>query len=132
MTQFDANYTRLKTMLILVLIIFFIYASEVVILGTGSDKLDAITSPFMDESGLESNENIPEPPPLNIISGIGASFSYIGGLFVLVFQILTFTMPSIPFWMTAIMLPVMLVLIAIAIYLFVDVIYAIVKALPLT
>lgn len=124
-SEFDINYGRLKTIIIIFLFMFFVYASELMILGTGDENFNAIGEPFL------NGDEIPETEP-SIIGGIANALNYIGAFFIFVFQMLTFTLPTIPIWMTAIMLPVMITLIIILVYLIIDMIYAIVKALPLT
>ena len=121
-SEFDANYTRLKTILILFLLIFFIYTCEVMILGTGNENLDDITKVG----------EMYDTPEITIWSGLGAIVDGIVAIFTFLFQIITFTLPTVPFWMTVIMAPIMTVLLIIVIYLVIDTIYAIVKALPLT
>jgi len=131
-SEFDANYSRLKSFLILFLLIFFIYTCEVMIVAEPrTEQIDDFGGMFKDDS-VETLEQ----PSTNVFSllieGISSIVGYIYGYIVFIFQMLTFTLPNIPLWMTYIMLPIMMVLIIIEIYLFIDVIYAIVKALPFT
>ena len=131
-SEFDANYSRLKSFLILFLLIFFIYTCEVMIVAEPrTEQIDDFGGMFKDDS-VETLEQ----PSTNVFSllieGISSIVGYIYGYIIFIFQMLTFTLPNIPLWMTYIMLPIMMVLIIIEIYLFIDVIYAIVKALPFT
>lgn len=127
-SQFDANYTRLRAIIILFLFMFFVYTCEVMIFGTGETEVDDLTdtgrNPYTDEPY--------QAPAPSIFGNLNKILGAIGHMFVLFFQILTFTLPTVPFWMTVILAPIMTIILIVAIYLVLDTIYAIVKALPLT
>jgi hypothetical protein len=120
----DPQFTRLKTLLIIFLLIFFIYTSEIVIFGTGQKAQDDLIEPF--------HEKTYKQPEQGLFDQIATFISGIAGIIVLIFQILTFTLPSIPFWMTVIMLPIIIVICVIMVYIFIDILYDIAKALPFT
>lgn len=126
MAEFDPNYTRLKTLLMLVIVMFCIYSAELVFFGTGQEKLDDLTEPY------QEGEDIPIPENIGIFDSIVKIGSYILSFFTLIFQILTFTLPTIPLWMTYIFAPISIIMIIICVYIIADILYAIVKALPLT
>lgn len=119
----DPQYTRLKTIILLFLLIFFVYSCEFVFFGTSGSQ-EIVTS-------FDDIDNLKQPEP-DIWKGIEQALSILIGFLVFGFQVLTFTLPSVPMWMTIIMAPLMIVVVVIAGYILFDFIYDFVKALPFT
>ena len=131
-SEFDANYSRLKSFLILFMLIFFIYTCELMLVAQPrTETINDFGGMFKDDS-IETVEQPSQNVFSLLVEGISNIVSYIYGYIVFIFQLMTFTLPNIPVWMTYVMLPIMIVLVIIELYLFIDIIYAIVKALPFT
>ena len=119
MVEFDVNFTRLKTILIIFLLLFFIMTCEIVFFVGTSNETDPLA--------LGNTEGLAEPSFTDIIGfALGTAWAFV----VMMFQILTFTLPNIPVWMTIIMFPIMATLSIILVYCIVDLLYSLSGLLP--
>lgn len=149
MGVFDQSYTRIKILIILIALLFFIGTCEAVFFGSSAPT---VYGEFEDQARLDEEYNNPDswenvacPEGIyglgcriakfftgvaDVLTAVGNAFaSFLGTLY----GAITFTLyPNIPTWMTTIMAPIMISITMIVIYIIVDITYDIFKALPTT
>ena len=149
MGVFDQGYTRLKVLLILFGLLFFIGSCEAMFFHTeapdvygGFAEQEQVVD---DYDVIDAIKDAPCPEGLyglgcriaqffvgvgEILTGIGKSLAIFFGA---LYGALTFTLyPNIPEWIRVIMAPIMISITIIITYIIADIIYDVVKAAPTT
>lgn len=149
MGVFDQSYTRIKILIILFGLLFFIGSCEAVFFHT---EESTIYGEFAEQEKLEEKytdadkwANVPCPEGIyglgcriaKFFAGVGEVLTVVGSavatFFTILYGAITFTLyPTIPSWMTMIMAPIMISITMLIIYIIVDIIYDVVKAAPTT
>lgn len=119
MSDFDPQHARLKGIIIIFLFITCLYTAEFVFFG------------LEDNNPINTFQSASHPNVGGgILENVGFILNLVWGFFMTLIGLLTFTLPTIPFWMTIIMLPVMGFLWFILLYYIADLVYHMLNLVP--
>jgi hypothetical protein len=128
----DINFARLKLILVLFLFLILVYSSEFMFFGT-SNQYETIEGFAEGQDIVSASDELDNATPnFNLFDLLGSIFDLVLAGATFIFQFMTFTLPSIPVWMTIIFLPLTICIWIILVYLAYDYLYDMIKALPTT
>lgn len=150
MGTFDQSYTRIKILIVLFALLFFIGTCEAVFLYTEEGIETTIYKEFEKEQTEEKDmwDYIREKPCTDGIGGffcrlakaiVGAGDilrdigNALASFFTTLYHALTFTLsPNVPSWIVVIMAPITISIVILILYIIADLIYDLIKTLPTT